>query len=197
MCGLPSYQSMATSTSRYHLLPLFMKNETKFENYIPVSTTTGYHLRVQIYHFRLVWYVYTNQILLPMSRGWRSNWKVYNGNLFNQMIQTNVLEGPDHMALSISPLPGNTLISWSFLNTPPLARSWGSRQLYYMMLIYGLDINPINFYLDIEVGKIRWCVAINCLLCFICLEIHKWRAEFRYSNCQSFYTPQRIWYRWI
>lgn len=56
------------------------------------------------------------------------------------------------MALSISPLPGNKLISWSFLDKKPLARSWGSRDLYFMMLIFG-DYNnsTIRFHVDIEV----------------------------------------------
>lgn len=63
----------------------------------------------------------------------------------------NSVLGPDHMALSISPLQGNALLSWSFLDKTPLKRSWGNRALYYMMLVYGRDNSPINFSLVIEV----------------------------------------------
>lgn len=57
------------------------------------------------------------------------------------------------MAISISPLIGNSLIRWSFLDEPPAVRYWGDRKLYVMMLIYGNDNSPINFDLVIEVGK--------------------------------------------
>lgn len=60
------------------------------------------------------------------------------------------LRGPDHMALSISPLVGNTLTSWSFPSTP-VERYWGDRKLYFMMMVYGNDNSPINFDLVIEV----------------------------------------------
>lgn len=69
-------------------------------------------------------------------------------------------KGPDHMALSISPRIGNTLTSWSFLNTPPVERYWGNRKLYFMMLIYGIDNSPINFDLVIEVGEMN-CVSVK------------------------------------
>lgn len=55
------------------------------------------------------------------------------------------------MALSISPLIGNTLTSWSFVDTPPMQQYWGDRKLYFMMLIYGVDNSPITFDLIIEV----------------------------------------------
>lgn len=61
--------------------------------------------------------------------------------------------GPDHMSMSISPLLGNTLTSWSFIDTPPMERYWGNRKLYFMMLVYGNDNTPINFELVIEVRK--------------------------------------------
>lgn len=61
--------------------------------------------------------------------------------------------GPDHLALSISPLSGNTLTSWSFLDGAPMERYWGTRKLYFMMLVSGMDSSPINFDLIIEVGK--------------------------------------------
>lgn len=62
------------------------------------------------------------------------------------------------MALSISPLIGNTLTSWSFLDTPPMERYWGARKLYFMMLVYGTDSSPINFDLIIEVGKMFFSI---------------------------------------
>lgn len=67
------------------------------------------------------------------------------------------------MALSISPLPGNTLINWSF-DAPRMARSWGSRTLYYMMIVYGVDDSPINFSVDIEVGNVYLLHEIKCYL---------------------------------
>jgi len=116
MCGLPSYQAIATSiSSEYsHWLPSSSPN-------LPFET-------------RLTLLSQTN----PSSP-----------NITRFAFE---LRGPDHMALSISPLPGNNLVSWSFLDTPPLARYWGTRKLYAMMLMYGLDTtgSPISFYLDIE-----------------------------------------------
>lgn len=73
--------------------------------------------------------------------------------LSNPMPSKSNFVGPDHMSLSISPLVGNTLIGWSFIDKPPLERTWGHRKLYFMMIVYGVDNSPINFYLDIEVGK--------------------------------------------
>jgi len=113
MCGLPSYQSVATSIS------------SEYSQWIPSSRPN--------LAFQTTLILKSETVLSPNSTRFEFE-----------------LRGPDHMALSISPLIGNTLTSWSFLDTPPLERYWGNRKMYLMMLIYGSDPSPINFDLVIE-----------------------------------------------
>ncbi|KAJ6642253.1 Endoplasmic reticulum metallopeptidase 1, partial [Pseudolycoriella hygida] len=113
MCGLPSYQAMATFTS------------SQYSHWIPSSSPNLPYPS----SLRLV----NEEMLSPNSSRFEFE-----------------LIGPDHMALSISPLVGNTLTSWSFLDGTPMARQWGNRKLYFMMLIYGVVDSPINFHLVIE-----------------------------------------------
>ncbi|XP_037035530.1 endoplasmic reticulum metallopeptidase 1-like isoform X2 [Bradysia coprophila] len=113
MCGLPSYQAMATfSTSEYsHWIP-------SSRPYVPFRSSLTLKREVSL-----------------TSSSSRFEFE---------------LSGPDHMVLSISPLEGNTLLSWSFLDKTPVSRSWGNRALYFMMLVYGSDNSPISFDLVIE-----------------------------------------------
>uniref|UniRef100_A0A182QA03 FXNA-like protease n=1 Tax=Anopheles farauti TaxID=69004 RepID=A0A182QA03_9DIPT len=67
------------------------------------------------------------------------------------------VQGPSHMSLYVSPLPGRKLVAWSFgERIPPSGTRWRDQDVYFVNFFSGsLELTPFTFFVEIEQAQIE------------------------------------------
>ncbi|XP_058835807.1 endoplasmic reticulum metallopeptidase 1-like [Topomyia yanbarensis] len=68
------------------------------------------------------------------------------------------IEGPTLMGFYFSPLPGNSLVDWTFSEKiPPSGTPWNGQSVYYVNYVQAKTRSPLEFFVEIElpVGSVK------------------------------------------
>lgn len=100
-----------------------------------------------------------------------------NINATTVRLEFNVT-GPTYLSLFIKPYEDVTISGWSFLSSH-LAKPPTAPLPYHIYITHGIDITPLNFYVDLTVrassSSLTFPLTLNTLHSFICSPVESWR----------------------